>query len=262
MSDPRWGDDPRDIDNDRCDRSSRDRDEHDGAPDLSRAPSSRDDAEPDPRDREDERWADRSGDPRDRDPRDVFMRELNLPRGREREIVYDARDREYTLRGSETRTLSTVGAFRVVSARDLRDHTGQPADPRRGDLRRLREQGLVDTVRQDGRRDVAVVLTDRRRDLLDHHRDGDSDARDGVRIVHWRASPRADSYPQARRDRHRSRRSRPSWRRATAVSDDDQERPACDHTSASRERGGHFPTSNPAATPTPRWTVPFWKVMS
>src|SRR5438270_1675889 len=124
MFDPRWGDDPRDNDDDRRDRESRDRDEHDGRPDLSRGASSRDDMETDPRRREDERWPDRSADPRDRDPRDVFMRELKLPRGREREVVYDARDREYTLRGSETRTLSTVGAFRVVSARDLRDQLG------------------------------------------------------------------------------------------------------------------------------------------
>ena len=72
----------------------------------------------DPRD--DARWPER-----DRDPRDVFTRDLDLPRGREREIVRD-RDREYTLRGSESRTLATVGAFRVVSSRDLRDHHDRP----------------------------------------------------------------------------------------------------------------------------------------
>ena len=68
----------------------------------------------DPRDFDDSR--DRIEDLRDRerDPRDVFTRELDLPQGREREIVRD-RDREYTLRGSESRTLATVGAFRVVS---------------------------------------------------------------------------------------------------------------------------------------------------
>src|SRR5207237_872780 len=44
-------------------------------------------------------------------------------------------------------------------------------------LRHLREQGLVDTVRLDGRRDVAVVLTKDGRDLLEHHRDRDYDAR-------------------------------------------------------------------------------------
>ena len=87
------------------------------------------------------------------------------------------RGREYTLRGSETRTLSTVGAFRVVPARDLRDHFDRPADPRDGDLRHLREQGLIDTVRLDGRRDVAVVLTDRGRDLLESNRDRGHDPR-------------------------------------------------------------------------------------
>ena len=77
----------------------------------------------------------RDHDSRDRDgrdthdPRDVFMRDLDLPRGADREIVRD-RDHEYSLRGSETRTLSTVGAFRVVPASKLRDHSGAPADPR------------------------------------------------------------------------------------------------------------------------------------
>ena len=71
----------------------------------------------DPRDFDDSR--DRTEDLRDRDggPRKVFTRDLDLPRGREREIVHD-RDREYTLRGSEARTLAAVGAFRVVSSRD------------------------------------------------------------------------------------------------------------------------------------------------
>jgi hypothetical protein len=162
FDDARWGDDPRDRDDE-------------GGPHLGRGPSSRDEnAEPDRRDRDDER---RDRDSRDRDPRDVFMRDLNLPRGREREIVYDPRDRAYTLRGSESRTLSTVGAFRVVAARDLRDHLDRPGDPRRSDLRHLREQSLVETVRLDGRRDVAVVLTDRGRDLLETHRLRDQDPR-------------------------------------------------------------------------------------
>jgi hypothetical protein len=54
------------------------------------------------------------------DPREPFTRDLDLPRGPDRELVRD-RDRAYTLHGSETRTLATVGAFRVVSSRDLRD---------------------------------------------------------------------------------------------------------------------------------------------
>jgi len=119
--------------------------------------------------REDARWPER-----DRDPRDTFTRVLNLPRDREREIVRD-RDREYTLRGSESRTLATVGAFRVVSSCDLRDHGDGPADPRSGDLRHLREQGLVETTRVPGSRDYAVSLTKDGRNLLESHRDRDRD---------------------------------------------------------------------------------------
>jgi hypothetical protein len=100
------------------------------------------------------------------------MRDLSLPRGPDRRIVYGSRGREYTLRGSESRTLSTVGSFRVVAASKLRDHAGEPADAGRGDLRHLREQGLIETVRLDGRRDCAVVLTDRGRHLLEASREG------------------------------------------------------------------------------------------
>jgi hypothetical protein len=122
----------------------------------------------------DPRWTDRDRDTRDRDPevRDAFTRHVHLPRGRDREPVHD-RDREYTLRGSESRTLATVGAFRVVSSRDLRDHDGSPADPRSGDLRHLREQGLIETTRVPGYRDHAVSLTKDGRSLLDGHRDPD-----------------------------------------------------------------------------------------
>src|SRR5712691_2215673 len=84
--DPRWTDDPRD-------RDARDRE-------LSRGS--------------------RGGlsNPRERerlDTRDVFTRDLELPRGPERERVW-AGDSDVTLRGSEVRTLATVGAFRVVPA--------------------------------------------------------------------------------------------------------------------------------------------------
>lgn len=124
--------------------------------------------------RHDVRWAERDRDERDRhiDVRDVFARNLNLPRGLEREIVRD-RDREYTLRGSESRTLATVGAFRVVSSRDLLDRRDRPVDPRLGDLRHLRELGLVETVRVPGYREPAVVLTKEGRSLLESHRDRD-----------------------------------------------------------------------------------------
>jgi hypothetical protein len=150
---------------------SRDRDEY--AREPGRGPGSdhrNDDSNEGVRERDDARWAGRDRDPREMEPRDLFMRDLDLPRGREREIVHDGRGREYTLRASETRTLSTVGAFRVVSARDLRDHHGRPADPRSGDLRHLREQGLIRLERVDGYRDVAVVLTKEGRGLLTSHR--------------------------------------------------------------------------------------------
>ena len=70
--DPRWAADPRERDEHSCDREVRAR----------------------------ERW----------DPRDVFLRELELPRGHERQRVFDD-EREYALRGSETR--SGTGALVV-----------------------------------------------------------------------------------------------------------------------------------------------------
>jgi hypothetical protein len=122
-------------------------------------------------------WRERERDALDRehiDPRDVFAEGLNLPRGLEREYVRD-RGHQYEIRGSAARTLASVGAFRVVLSRDLHDHNGQPCDPRKGDLRSLREQGLIRTVQLDGRKDVVVVLTKRGRDLLDSHRDREKD---------------------------------------------------------------------------------------
>lgn len=129
----------------------------------------------DTRDRDDLREREHDALERDRiDPRDVFTEGLNLPRDREREIVFD-RGHEYEICGSEARTLATVGAFRVALSRDLQDHNGQPCDPRKGDLRSLREQGLIRTVQLDGRKDAVVVLTKGGRDLLDSHRDRDRD---------------------------------------------------------------------------------------
>ena len=187
--DPRWGDDPRD----RQDDDWRERDDEDALA-LGRGPGStgpRDDhSEEDPRKRgDDSRGVERDRDSRNRDggldPRDVFMRDLDLPRGPDRQIVHEARDREYTLRGSETRTLSTVGAFRVVSARDLRDHNERPADSRSGDLRHLREEGLIRTERLPGHRDVAVVLTKEGRKVLEsHRRDHRPDDRQDARQDH------------------------------------------------------------------------------
>ena len=137
----------------------------------------------DPRDRDDtsrdlSRGSRGASDPRDRervDPRDVFMEHVNLPRGLEREHVH-YHGHDYTLRGSETRTLTTVGAVRAVPASDLRDSFDQPLDPRHGELWHLRDSGLVQTVRLD-RDHTVVTLTKEGRDLLESRR-FDDDARD------------------------------------------------------------------------------------
>ena len=58
----------------------------------------------DSRERDDSR--DRDSRERNIEPRDVFMEGLDLPRGLERELVHE-RVREYTLRGSESRRVSS-----------------------------------------------------------------------------------------------------------------------------------------------------------
>jgi hypothetical protein len=100
----------------------------------------------------------------DRDPRDVFTKDLDLPRIRERRPVRE-RDRLYEINGTESRMLATVGAFRVVSESDL--HDGR-ADTRRAQ-RHLEREGLLHTspLSSDDR---AVVLTDRGRELLEANR--------------------------------------------------------------------------------------------
>jgi hypothetical protein len=135
---------------------------------------------------DDSRWADtrdrptagRGGgadaDPRETrtlDPRDAFTQGLDLPRGLDREPVSVDGER-YDLRGSEVRTLATVGAFRVVPVDDLRDVAGSPGDRWHGDLEHLREQGLirhVAAVDRDNGTDL-VSLTNAGRNLLEAHR--------------------------------------------------------------------------------------------
>jgi DNA-binding MarR family transcriptional regulator len=102
------------------------------------------------------------------DPRDVLVRDLRLPHGQDRELVL-GRDRDYILDGSETRTLATVGTFRVVSERDLRDPRGNA-----GDLRHLEEQGLIQRVPLK-EQERAVTLTQDGRDLLERHREPGSE---------------------------------------------------------------------------------------
>jgi DNA-binding MarR family transcriptional regulator len=124
----------------------------------------------------DSRSRDRDREARDRqddrglDPRDVLVRNLDLPHGNDRELVH-GRDRAYTLNGSETRTLATVGAFRVVSERDLREPRGSA-----GDLRHLEDQGLIQRVPLN-ERERAVTLTRDGRGLLERHQGSRSDSR-------------------------------------------------------------------------------------
>lgn len=116
-------------------------------------------------------------DPRDAnatDPRDVFSHGLDLPRGLERERVH-AHGHDYALRGSEVRTLATIGAFRVVPLSDLHDERGRPADLWHGDLDRLRSSGLVRVVGplDHEERTPLLTLTERGRQVLETHRSPD-----------------------------------------------------------------------------------------
>jgi len=102
-------------------------------------------------------------------PDDAAARGLTLPGGEDREVV-SFRDREYSLNGSETRALATVGAFRVVAVDDLSDdHRGR--DPRDGDWRSLTAQGLVthDILTDRHGTHHVVALTRDGKDLLDAH---------------------------------------------------------------------------------------------
>ena len=114
----------------------------------------------DARDRSDE-WP-RVYDTRDRDehdPRDGLMRDLDLPRGDERELVVD-RDRVYELDGEDSLTLAAVGAFRVVLEHDL--------DLPHETLENLHVQGLIDRV-DLGDSERGLTLMTEGRDLLDSH---------------------------------------------------------------------------------------------
>lgn len=110
------------------------------------------------------------------DPRDAFMRAVDLPRGAERERI-EWRGRTYDLRGSEVRLLTTIGAFRAVPAQDLRDQHGREARARSGELYALRRAGLVRTTTTvlHGRRTTLVSLTRHGHQLLEGHRARDAE---------------------------------------------------------------------------------------
>ena len=121
--------------------------------------------------REDERPPDNPDRSNDRlneasNPLESLARSLELPHGLERERVDG-----YRLRGSEVRTLATVGAFRAVPRGDLERHS--VARPR--EIERLRQAGLLATApyRIGGRRMTIVTLTREGLALLEEHRRDD-----------------------------------------------------------------------------------------
>ncbi len=103
---------------------------------------------------------------RDRDVSAALRQQLDLPRGASRERV-SIGEHEYQLRDSEVRLLATVGAFRVVDLKDL----SPSADPSQGEVRRLREAGLLASTDKvlDGRRTTVLHLTREGRALLHQH---------------------------------------------------------------------------------------------
>jgi hypothetical protein len=97
-------------------------------------------------------------DPAD-DPHEGLMRDLDLPRGEERELVA-LRDRVYEVDGEDSRMLAAVGAFRVVPEHDL--------DIDHDTLEHLRDEGLIETV-DLGDDERGLTLTREGRNLLDSH---------------------------------------------------------------------------------------------
>jgi hypothetical protein len=69
------------------------------------------------------------------------------------------------LNGSDTRALSTIGAFRVVSERDLRDARNDASD-----LRHLEHEDRIQRVPLN-EPEHAVALRDRGRGMLGRYRD-------------------------------------------------------------------------------------------
>jgi hypothetical protein len=110
------------------------------------------------------------------DPRDVFLRELDLPRDRQREIVVE-RHHAYGLNGNDSRTLATVGVFRIFPERELSKHQ----------VDHLRGEGLMQKVSID-LCDRWVVLTRQGRDILEsHRRDRDAPRRQALHAGAGRA---------------------------------------------------------------------------
>jgi hypothetical protein len=108
---------------------------------------------------------------RNDDGRSAFGRHVDLPSGRDREVVRDRR-RSCELNGQESEALVTIGAFRVVHTDDLRDVFDSEREPRPAQqgLRHLQESGLVERIPLESRDRDVVVLTGRGRDVLEANR--------------------------------------------------------------------------------------------
>jgi hypothetical protein len=101
------------------------------------------------------------------DPRDVFVRVVDLPLEPERELVRD-RDRTYEINGRDSRVLATVGAFRVVAEGDLERAFDHPAATR-DSVKHLEGQGLLGRS-PSGPDERVAFLSTRGRDLLETSR--------------------------------------------------------------------------------------------
>ena len=124
---------------------------------------------------------------------DLPVNGLTLPRGDEREAV-GLPDRQYTLNGSDTRALATVGAFRVLLSEDFTER-GQRQHTSNSAWRHLSEQGLVtrETLAdRDGARHV-MALTSEGKALLDTHREPRRDGRQQEYLRGCREAARACS---------------------------------------------------------------------
>jgi hypothetical protein len=105
---------------------------------------------------------------RDNDRRDVFTKDLDLPRGHRRELVRD-RGRVYEINGADSRTLATIGAFRVIAESDLNDPRDD-GQSQRQTLKHLEREGLIQKAPLNSD-DRVVALTPRGRGLLEANRD-------------------------------------------------------------------------------------------
>jgi hypothetical protein len=98
------------------------------------------------------------------EPRDVFVRAVDLPLDVERELVQE-RERTYEMNGTDSRVLATVGAFRVVAEGDLERAFDNPASAR-DSVKYLEGEGLLSRSRS-GPDERVTFLSSRGRDLLE-----------------------------------------------------------------------------------------------